>query len=505
MFRLFRTCLLVLFLISTTTVVNSETSWITKKKHKTKKVEKVEKVEKKVEKSDWIKKKEVNENKKKLKEKIKESKSWITKKSKEKLKEIKKNLKKHRNIDNLPKAELYFAAMIEPSENQETLYLYGYINSNKKSDESKKFKFNNTSYYSLNDGIVYFDDGKTSCQADAKKGVLFDNLKGEIIITCNKKKVIGASIDFVKNGKYGNGNGEYTNGSKVEFEFYTSKNEAIAKLDLYKTSIYTRTPTPPPNKEKIILEPNGKYYALLIGNSKYDNGWQDLTSPVSDINAIKSVLDKSYKFEKILTVKNGSKKQIYDAFKELSKLSTTNDYVLVYYSGHGKIKAEQAYWIPADGSKEWGNGDWINISELDIFLTEIKAHHLAVLVDSCFVGTKFKGINIIDDISISNEKLFGESLISALNLRTRSVLSSGTSGEVSDTVAGTNHSRFALAILNMLNQFNEESYPLNLELLASLMKNYSYSGTFQKPLMYHPDTWQHGGGDFIFIPKKNLK
>ena len=109
------------------------------------------------------------ENKNKLKEKIKESKSWITKKSKEKIKEIKKNLKKHRNIDNLPKAELYFAAMIEPSENQETLYLYGYINSNKKSDESKKFKFNNTSYYSLNDGIVYFDDGKTSCQADAKK------------------------------------------------------------------------------------------------------------------------------------------------------------------------------------------------------------------------------------------------------------------------------------------------------------------------------------------------
>ena len=50
-------------------------------------------------------------------------------------------------------------------------YLYGYINSNKKSDESKEFKFNNTSYYSLNDGIVYFDDGKTSCQADAKKGV----------------------------------------------------------------------------------------------------------------------------------------------------------------------------------------------------------------------------------------------------------------------------------------------------------------------------------------------
>ena len=62
MFRLFKACLLVLFLISTATVVNSDTSWIKKKSDKSKKVEKVEKVEK----SDWIKKKKVKENKKKL-------------------------------------------------------------------------------------------------------------------------------------------------------------------------------------------------------------------------------------------------------------------------------------------------------------------------------------------------------------------------------------------------------------------------------------------------------
>ena len=203
MFKIFRTFLLILFLVSTTTAVYSETSWITKKTDKTKVELKKEKKEKKEKKKKWIakKKEKKDKNKKKLKEKIKESKSWITKKSKDKLNEIKKNLKKHRNIDNLPKAELYFAAMIDPIEDQEALYLYGYINSDKKSDKSKKFKFNNTSYYSLNDGIVYFDDGKTSCQADAKKGVLFGNLKGEIIITCNKKEVIGASIDFVKNVK----------------------------------------------------------------------------------------------------------------------------------------------------------------------------------------------------------------------------------------------------------------------------------------------------------------
>ena len=47
-------------------------------------------------------------------------------------------------------------------------------------------------------------------------------------------------------------------------------------------------------------------------------------------------------------------------------------------------------------SLEWGNGDWININELNIFLTEIKAHHLALMVDSCYVGGKFKGVNVLD-------------------------------------------------------------------------------------------------------------
>ena len=75
---------------------------------------------------------------------------------------------------------------------------YGILN-----DKSEKLKFNNTSYYSLNDGILYFDDGKTSCQADVQKDVSLGYLIGKIIVTCKKKEVIGAIINFKKNGKYG--------------------------------------------------------------------------------------------------------------------------------------------------------------------------------------------------------------------------------------------------------------------------------------------------------------
>ena len=169
MIKIIRSLLIVLFLASFSLQANSETSWITKK-DKTKKTL-VKKTETESKKNEWIKKKkkeEVKKNKKKFKEKIKESKSWITKKSKDKIKDIKKNLKKYKNIDNLPKAELYFAARIEPDENGEAITLYGYLNSDKKSDESLNFKFSNNNFYSLNDGIVYFDDKKTTCTIDAQ-------------------------------------------------------------------------------------------------------------------------------------------------------------------------------------------------------------------------------------------------------------------------------------------------------------------------------------------------
>ena len=497
----------VILIITLVSFSQAETNWITKKSDKK---TKVEKVKKKIT-SSWIKKKKAKENKKKLKEKINDSKTWITKKSKDKIKNIKQKLKKHKKIDDLPKADFYFAALVEPNEGEEAQYLYGYVNSDK---ESELFKFKNKSYYSKSDGIAYFENKKHRCQVDTKLTPMRSAISGDVIIDCkNNKKMSGA---FLQIGSVGQGMGEHWNYNSVKFEFFSSKIDAIAQLENYKGDILVASAAndgetiivrdPPKKRKSIKLKPNGNYYALLIGNSKYDDeGLVDLDSPVNDITAIKKVLDKSYKFKKIITVKNGTKKQIFNAFKELSKLSTTNDYVFIYYSGHGETRAEQAYWIPKDGSSEWGNGDWININELNIFLTEIKAHHLAVMVDSCYVGGKFKGTNVLDVKEDEGRKLWNENLNDELNLRSRSVLSSGSTGRVSDTVAGSNHSRFALSFLNLLKFADKEAVPINLVSIAMNVRAAFQGNMNQKPYYYHPDTWQHGGGDFIFIPKKNLK
>ena len=64
-------------------------------------------------------------------------------------------------------------------------------------------------------------------------------------------------------------------------------------------------------------------------------------------------------------------------------ITDRNDYVLIYYSGHGDNKAESAYWIPKDGNKKWSS-NWI-IKAIRITLEEIKAHHISFMVDSCYL------------------------------------------------------------------------------------------------------------------------
>ena len=61
----------------------------------------------------------------------------------------------------------------------------------------------------------------------------------------------------------------------------------------------------------------------------------------------------------------------------------------------------------------------------------------------------------------------------------------------------TNNSQFALAFINILTVADRESVPLNMINIAINVRN-AFAGNFnQKPFYYHPDTWAHGGGDFI--------
>jgi hypothetical protein len=490
MIKIVRSLLIVLFIASYSLPANSETSWITKK-DKTKKTL-VKKTETKAKKSEWIKKKkekkeEVKKNKKKFKEKIKESKSWITKKSKDKLKKIKTNLEKYKDVNSLPKAEFYFAAIIEPKEeNEEAVYLYGYVNSDTKSE---KFKFNNKSYHSKSDGIGFIEDGKTTCEVDSQIGTLFGDMLGKVVVKC--KNGIEMAGKFTQTNQSGKGTDGSTNkGNNVEFEFYTSKDTALAKLKYYKENketIITRSLPDPKNNKNIKLEPNGKYYALLIGNSKYES-WASLTSPVNDVNEIGKILKSDYNFEKVMMVKNGNKKDIFKKLKELSNITTDKDYVLIYYSGHGDERGNQRYWIPVDGEKEYGFGDWININDIQVYIQEeISNTHLVMMSDSCYFAMETKGNQIQKDKkSQSYQKL--------LERRAVIVVGSGSNEPVSDT-SQKKHSMFGMSFIQSLKNNS------NAIRMRDIVENIilSHSGMQQQPYGIGIGAWGHSGGDFIFI------
>ena len=135
-------------------------------------------------------------------------------------------------------------------------------------------------------------------------------MMGKVVVKCkNNLEMTGT---FIQTNNKGKGiEGETNKGNNVEFEFYTSKNDAIAKLELYKEvkeTLITRSLPAPRNNKKIKLEPNGKYYALLIGNSNMIIGLI-LYLLVTDVKQIKKVLIKNINLKNNL-LENGTKKEI---------------------------------------------------------------------------------------------------------------------------------------------------------------------------------------------------
>ena len=470
MFRLFRACLLVFFILSTTTVANSETSWITKKSDKTK----VELKKEKIKKTEYVKKKkkEIKKNKKEFKKEekkiSKEVKSWITKKIKEKYID---------SIDKLPDGAIYFTGL----SNSSGLTFYGYV----LPDTNSKLISN---YYETSTGFGYFNDGKTICSVGSTvRDVTDGEVTARISGKCNNGLKFTGPITQTLNSGWGSA--KTADGiDRFDFDFNNDRTIITKIFNDNETKIAQHTILQPTFDEPINLKPTGKYYALLIGNSKYMQ-WASLTSPINDVEEIGKILKNVYSFEKVIIVRDASRDKIFEAFEKLLNITEDSDYVLVYYSGHGEEKGNKSYWIPVNAKKKYSS-QWINISDIENYLSEIPAHHLAVMVDSCYFAG-FKGSNAI------NEKVKSKHYNKLLQKRARLVLASGQNEPVSDTGKG-NHSIFGITFIQALKN-NENAISL-MEIANAI--GYAHANMNQMPIYLRANHWGHGGGDFIFITKK---
>jgi len=455
-------------------------NYITKKSEATKEEKKLKKEyikkKKKIEKEN---KKEFIKKKKKLSDKAK---SWITKKALTSLS------KYYTDINELPKANFYFFA-----KNKDGVTYIGYIKDDKRSDTLTK---KNINIKKEQKGKAYLVDGKVIC-----------NIHSEI----SSFQVIGlitlATRSFNLGCTKGNKNEEIL-GHWVQMDESGSgkalnEKEEIFEVQIFKDKKTTLLALAETNKEKIALGPlspqqtDEKYYALIIGNSEYeDKQIDDLIAPANDAKALDEILKTKYNFKTNLLL-NASREEILDAIQELATTLNREDNLLIYYAGHGMYikEQEQGYWLPVDSDKN-KRSKWINNQTVVAEVKSAEAKHILLIVDSCFAASLTKSTTIDKNLNIKK----GDKKWETLKLKkARWLIASGGIEPVDDS-NGRGHSYFARKLIDTLEK-NEPGQVISSYELFGPIHTYVVNNLPQNPERLKILDTGHDGGDFLFFAK----
>lgn len=169
------------------------------------------------------------------------------------------------------------------------------------------------------------------------------------------------------------------NSGRNDIYISATNSKGTTKSDL--RTIYSETAAPP-------APITARYFALLIGVNEYkDLGIQDLENPINDTERLKNVLTRNYNFApaQVYHLKNPTKKEIIDKLEALEKELRVDDYLLLFYSGHGKMQGEEGYWLPAD-AQVGTSYLWLSSSELNTHIQRFKSKHVLLIADACYSG-----------------------------------------------------------------------------------------------------------------------
>lgn len=272
------------------------------------------------------------------------------------------------------------------------------------------------------------------------------------------------------------------NAGIVEFSISRQANDV-------KNNVQIENPIIPINSS--VIQPAGKYYALIIGIQDYkDPTINSLDMPIKDAYSIYETLVSDYTFNKqdALFLKNPTRDELFDALEQLSKKVTPADNLLIFYAGHGywDENRKQGYWFPSD-AKKLNRSSWITNADLKEYISAIQSKHTLLISDACFSGGIFKSRNAMDGANRAIKELY--------ELPSRKAMTSGTLKEVPD------QSVFIEYLVKRLKQ-NTEKYLSSEQLYSNLriaVINNSANG--QVPQFGEIKEAGDEGGDFIFIKK----
>ncbi len=284
--------------------------------------------------------------------------------------------------------------------------------------------------------------------------------------------------------------GIYTNAFKIEvpiskddsehrlvFEAVDQNNNKIAKEVVVKIIVS--------NRPKF----KGKYYALLIGNARYDF-LDPVKTAENDAKAVADVLKRRFVFdeERITVLLNATRRDMLGTLSKLRKELKSKDRLLIFYAGRGLIDdvTNEGFWQGID-AEELDDFTWIAIDDVRRNLRGLPARHVLVIADSVFPVAVQRG-------SRSDRDRFFSELDSYVS---RNAIISGGAKPRSSEISGM-HSVFTHFLLEIL-ETNEEPYITSRQLFEKLQTKLTESSDLNPERVTVPNTGDEGFGDFTFI------
>jgi len=285
--------------------------------------------------------------------------------------------------------------------------------------------------------------------------------------------------------------------TQLEVKEFKSQVDIIQRY-VVKIKDSLRTCLNPKNEEKLEIEHNslvnvGKYYALIIAVSDYENDriFSDLPETIIDGKELAEVLEKSYVFERVTFLPDPTKEAILREFGGLNTEAKRDDNVLIFYAGHGYMwkdkKVKSGYWCPANS--KWEDSNTL-LTDFEILgnLQLIDAKNILLISDACHassITTSSRGVN--PPKSLVNQEIYEKSSVQ--------YISSGSDSEVPD------NSRFFKNLITGLTK-NTATYLSASDLYYQHLKHSytSYNNDIVIPQL-SPLPGHELGGDFFFIRK----
>lgn len=142
------------------------------------------------------------------------------------------------------------------------------------------------------------------------------------------------------------------------------------------------------------------HHALVIGNSRYQAGWQQLPGVIDDVAAVRTALEsQGFAVEVAMDLTRTQLDERLSAFVA-EKGQDANGRVVLYYAGHGQTLRnnqgqENGYLVPIDapvpgeGNRPAFIAKAYPIQRIKIAAQELGCRHALFLFDACFSGALF--------------------------------------------------------------------------------------------------------------------